>query len=133
MCGNNKRACRGCYPKRITDYFDLYAEPVYHFTFRDSYFVSTCVGSCATIALILGLVYVLFSKSLVYVEADPNTFTITEGLEYAYYPIETEFDRHQIAIGLSYKAEYQDQMDKVNEQMFFTDYLQSLVEIEMFM
>ena len=79
MCCNNRkrRACCNCYPKRLTDFVDLFAEPVYHFTFRDSYVVSTCMGACCTLAYILGLVYVLFAKSLLYHSNDPNTFTVT--------------------------------------------------------
>jgi len=95
--------------------------------------VSTCIGSLCTIALILALVFVLFAKTMVFLEADPNTFTVTQGLDYGYYPQETEFDKHMIAIGLSFKAEYQDQMDQVLQVSDFTDYLDSIADIEMFM
>ena len=44
-----------------------------------------------------------------------------------YYPANTEFDRHLIAVGLAYKAEYQDQMTES-----FTNKLKSIVNIQMF-
>ena len=106
MCKKPKAGCCKCYPKRVTDYFDLFAEPVYQFTFEDSYVVSTCVGSLCTIFLILVLAVVLLAKVGVYLDDDPSTFTVTKGVEYGYYPVETEFDQHLLAVGLSYRAEY---------------------------
>ena len=93
MCKNNKKGAGcGCYPKRMTDYLDLFAEPVYNFTFRDSYVVSTIVGSICTIVLVMVLVFVLFFKVQNYIELNPNTFTVTEGMEYGYFPADQEFD-----------------------------------------
>ena len=90
MCkGERKRgAACGCYPKRVTDYLDFFAEPVYNFTFRDSYVVSTYVGSICTIVLVVILIFVLFFRVTDYLDQNPNTFTITEGLEYSYYPVD---------------------------------------------
>ena len=68
--------------------------------------VSTCVGSICTISLILVLAFVLFFKVQNFVDMNPNTFTITEGVEYGHYPADHEFDKHLIAVGLSYTAEY---------------------------
>ena len=68
MCKNKKRASCGCYPKIATDYTDLFAETVYQFTFRDSYIVSTCVGSLCTILLVLILTGVLFFKVSDYID-----------------------------------------------------------------
>jgi len=47
-------------------------------------------------------------KARNYLEKDPNQFIVTEGIQLGYYPESTEFDRHLLAIGLTYKAEYQD-------------------------
>lgn len=134
MCkGSAKREARcGCYPKRVTDMFDLYAQPVYHFTFKDSYYVSTCVGSVCSIALLLGLVFIMFAKTVMYIESGPNSYTVTDGIEYGYYPTDMVFDNHQIAIGLSYKGEYDYLMSEKSETEFFTDYLAQLVDIQMF-
>ena len=132
MCHKKRTCCGVCYPKSLTDNFDLFAQPVYQFTFRDSYVVSTCCGSLCTIALFLGIVFVMFSKVMVFLDGEPNNFTVTELLEYGQYPVETVFDRHQIAIGLAYKEQYQDKMDKVLEKIDFTDYLDTLVDIQMF-
>lgn len=108
-CNNKKRKalCCNCYPKRFTDYFDMFAEPVYHFTFRDSYVVSTCMGALCTCGYIAGLAFVIFFKTILYLDNDPNTFTVTEGVEYGWYQIDTEFNQHQMAIGLIYKPEFQ--------------------------
>jgi len=128
MCKNEKRrAGCGCYPKRATDYVDLFAQNVYHFTFRDSYVVSTCVGSVCTIALVLVLGFVLFFKVQDYSDLNANTFTITEGIEYGYYPADQEFDLHLLAVGLGYKAEFQDEMTED-----FTSVLDQIVDIQMF-
>ena len=94
MCHKKRTCCGVCYPKSLTDNFDLFAQPVYQFTFRDSYVVSTCCGSLCTIALFLGIVFVMFAKVMVYLDGEPNNFTVTELLEYGQYPVETVFDRH---------------------------------------
>jgi hypothetical protein len=44
-----------------------------------------------------------------------------------YYPESTEFNKHLLAVGLTYKAEYQDLMTPG-----FTETLQSIVNIQMF-
>ena len=126
MCKNRKQAGCGCYPKRVTDHFDLFAETVYQFTFRDSYVVSTCFGSLCTIILILVLAGVLFFKVDNYLAQNPNTFTITDGIDYGYYPLDQEFDGHKIAVGLSYKAEFQ--QDKM-VQNFMLDVIPKYVDI----
>ena len=80
----------------------------------------------------LGLVFVLFSKTILYLDNNANTFTVTEGIEYGYYSVDTEFDRHSIAVGLIYRPEYQDQMDTITASISFTDYLDTLVDIKMY-
>ena len=129
MCKSERKrgAACGCYPKRATDYLDFFAEPVYNFTFRDSYVVSTCVGSICTIVLVLILAFVLFFRVTDYLDQNPSTFTITEGLEYSYYPVDQEFDQHLLAVGLSYKAEYEGEMTED-----FTLELEKIVNIQMF-
>ena len=126
MCIRKKRGCMPCkfMPKRATDYTDLFAQPVYGFTFEDSYVVSSCCGSICTIGLLLLLVYVLFYKVTVYLDNDPSTFTVTEGIEYGYYPADTEFDRHLFAVGLSYRPEFQIEMTEL-----FTDQIEQIVDI----
>ena len=64
MCKRKKRQACGfqCYPKKGTDYLDLFAEDVYKFTFQDSYVVSTCCGAICTIIMILIIVIVLGPK-----------------------------------------------------------------------
>ena len=103
-----RRSCCNPKSKRFTDYLDLFAQPVYNFTFRDSYVVSTVPGSVCTILFMIMLVVVFFAKAILYIERDPSTFTVTKTLEYGYYSSSTAFDRHSIAFGLIYKAEYQD-------------------------
>ena len=85
---------------------DLFAQPVYHFTFRDSYVVSTCLGSICTCAFIAILVIVMFSRTIAFLNNNDSNFTLTETLEYDYYSRDDQFDRHQIAIGLVYKPEF---------------------------
>ena len=127
-----RRHCCRCYPKRLTDYLDLFAQPVYQMTFRDSYVVSTCLGSICTIFFIFGLVGVLFSKTILYLENNASTFTVTEGIDYGYYSVDSEFDKHSMAIGLIYRPEYQAQMDLVVSASTFTKFLDTLVDIQMF-
>ena len=90
------------------------------------------MGSICTLIFLLGLVFVLFSKTILYLENNANTFTVTEGVEYGYYSVDTEFDRHSIAVGLIYRPEYQDQMDTITASISFTDYLDTLVDIKMY-
>ena len=129
MCKKRKKGCLPCkcYPKRATDYFDLFAEPVYNFTFEDSYVVSTCIGSLATIGLILFLVIILLNNVNLYVDDDPSTYYVTEGIDYGHYPADTEFDKHQIAVGLSYRPEYQSEMTED-----FTNQIAQVADIRMF-
>lgn len=129
MCKKRKKGCLPCkcYPKRATDYFDLFAEPVYNFTFEDSYVVSTCIGSLATIGLILFLVIILLNKVNLYVDDDPSTYFVTEGIDRDYYSEDTEFDKHQIAVGLSYRAEHQIEMTED-----FTEKIAQIADIQMF-
>jgi hypothetical protein len=47
--------------------------------------------------------------------------------DFGYYPANTEFDRHSVAVGLVYKTEYQDRMTDS-----FTNTLKSIVNIQMF-
>ena len=90
------------------------------------------VGSICTIAFVAALVFVLFAKTILFLENDPKTFTVAEGIEFGYYGTDSEFDQHQIAVGLIYKPEHQAQMDLVKRSSDFTTYLESLVNIEMF-
>ena len=131
MCGGNRRrkhTCCGVYPGKVTDRLDLFAEPVYQFTFRDSYYVSTICGSICTILLGLLLIFVIGDKFQKFVDRDPNQFVVTQGVDYGHFPLETEFDNHLLAVGLIYKPEYQEQM---TEQ--FTDKIASIVNIQFFM
>ena len=109
MCGKRRSGafCGSCYAKSFTDAIDLFAQPVYQFTFRDSYVVSTCLGSICTIAMGIFIVFIVLTKVGIYSDSDPNRFIVTEGLEYGFFAEETEFDSHLLAIGLQYKAEYQ--------------------------
>ena len=126
MCGRkNQRGC--CDSKSLTDKMDLFAEPVYHFTFRDSYVVSTCVGSLCTVALIFVLVLVLGTKTQTFLLQDPNTFIVTEGIDFGHFDEDAEFDKHLLAVGFTYKAEFQDQM---TDQ--FHARLAQIVDIKMF-
>ena len=59
-----------------------------------------------TIALFVFIAFIVFTKTVLFLDDDPNRFIVTEGLEYGWYPQETEFDSHLLAIGLQYKAEY---------------------------
>lgn len=86
------------------------------------------MGSLCTIFLGLALTYILFDKVTHYLEADPNTFTVTQGLEYGYFPEETKFDKHLFAVGLSYRAEYQDGIREL-----FTEVSDQVADIEFFM
>ena len=52
--------------------------------------------------------YVVGDKVQTFIAKDPNQFIVTRGLEYGYYPEETEFDSHLLALGLIYKPEFQD-------------------------
>lgn len=135
MCVQRQRrhTCCNLYPKTITDSLDLFAQPVYHFTFRDSYVVSTLVGSLCTCAFIGALVFVLFAKTIAFMKTDANSFKVNEDMQYAYYAPETEFDRHQIAVGLIYKPEYQDLMDLRTKNADFMDHLNTIADIEMIM
>ena len=127
-----KRCCKGCYPKRATEYFDMFAEPVYQMTFRDSYVVSTCMGCLCSGALIAALAFVLFYKTMLFIDNDPGTFQVTEGIEYGYYSIDEEFDEHSMAIGLIYRPEYQANMDTITKSTEFTSFLATLVDIQLF-
>ena len=60
-------------------------------------------------------------------DADPNTFTVTQGIDYGYYPEETKFDNHLLAVGLSYRAEYQDGIRDL-----FYEVTDQIVDIQMF-
>ena len=81
-----------------------------------------------TIALFVFIAFIVFTKTVLFLDDDPNRFIVTEGLEYGWYPQETEFDSHLIAIGLQYKAEYQSLM---SEQ--FTLVNSQVADIQMFM
>lgn len=129
MCGRRKKhTCCGCYPGKFTDRLDLFAEPVYQFTFRDSYYVSTICGSVCTVLLILCLVFVVGDKFQTFIDKDPNQFIVTQGVDYGYYPETTEFDSHLVAMGLIYKPEFQDQMTPD-----FTLVTKNIVNIQFFM
>ena len=50
------------------------------------------MGAVCTFGYIAGLVFVLFFKTILYLDNDPNTFTVTEGVEYGWYGIDVEFN-----------------------------------------
>jgi len=64
------------------------------------------MGSLCTCAFLAGLVFVLFAKTIIYLDNDPQTLTINTGIEYSHYALDTEFDNHNLALGLIYKAEF---------------------------
>ena len=107
MQSNKSRKAR-----HFTDRIDLFAQPVYQFSFKDSYVVSTGMGSLCTILMLLLLIVVVATKFVKFVEQDPDTFVVTDGLEFGYFPNEMQFQNHKIALGLSYRAEFQDRMTK---------------------
>ena len=76
----------------------------------------------------VALAVIFTAKLIKLIEQDEESFTVTEGIEYGYFPAETQFERHRIALGLSYKAEFQDQMTEG-----FTERIAEIVDIEMFM
>ena len=74
------------------------------------------------------LVFVLAGKVNAYLEEDPNTFTVTQGVQHDYFAVDSEFNKHFIAIGLQYKEEYENEM--VGD---FADVTAQIVDIEMYM
>ena len=129
MCKRKKRQACGCqcYPKKGTDYIDMFAEDVYKFTFRDSYVVSTYCGSICTIIMILILVLTIAPKVDFYLKGDPSTFLVTTGTEYGYHDAVENFNDHKFAIGLMYKEEFESEM----VTYLARDELPKLVKIQM--
>ena len=129
MCKRKKRQACGCqcYPKKGTDYLDMFAEDVYKFTFRDSYVVSTYCGSICTIIMILILIVTLAPKIDFYLKGDPSTFLVTTGIEYGYHDASEDFTGYKFAIGVQYKEEYESDM----QYQFAKEHLDKLVKIQM--
>lgn len=79
---------------------DLFAEPVYQFTFKDSHLVSTCIGSFCSLIFVVLLCFILGGKFMDYFDDHHSTFTVTEAIDLDYYPKDEGFNEHFIAVGL---------------------------------
>ena len=90
----------------MTNSIDLFAEPVYQFTFKDSPVISTCIGSLCSFIFVALLGFVLFGHIIDLIDQDPRTFSVTEGIDQDYYAVDETFNKHSIAVGLQYKAEF---------------------------
>lgn len=92
--------------KRLTDKLDMFALPVYQFTFEDSYLVSTGLGALCTLVLLVVVTMLTVAKIAQFAEQSADRFIVTDGLEHGYFDPTMEFNRYNIAIGLSYKPQY---------------------------
>lgn len=100
---------------------------MYQFTFEDSYIVSTGAGAICSLILAVLVAVISVAKFATFFELDADTFTVTDGLEHGFFDSSVQFNKYKIAIGLSYKPEYQDKM-----QEGFTDLASQVANVQMF-
>ena len=67
--------------------------------------MSTYFGSFCSLVYIFLLTFVLLGQVVAYIESDPNTFTVTEGVEFDYYSVDKEFNEHFIGVDPAKKVE----------------------------
>ena len=88
----------------------MFSVPQYNFTFNDSQYVSTWCGAFVTFAIIVVVAIYAYTKGDLISKMHHSHTKVYETREYGVFGPDERFSGLNVAVGLMYKEEFQDDM-----------------------